>query len=221
MTIPSGSDTVLELVLKGTYTGAGDVRNVFHYYVVEDAGATLQQWGAGLWQLISTNLLAVTNGIVNYEEIEVKKLGADGIATLAEPYLIPTGEGQGNASDDALPPAEAWTFRFVKSLVGGRHGYKRFSGVSEGQQLNGVATSGILGTLGNVAETLEVDLAAFTVAFSDGLPEAEISGSNAYPVILHRVYAGDFLNPVTVEQPAGVVYSHIGTQNTRKYGRGS
>jgi hypothetical protein len=113
----------------------------------------------------------------------------------------------GEVIGDCCPPSVAWTFRYQRTQLGRRHGYKRIPGVAESSQAGGLVQTGFAATLNAAAAAMEADL-------------VPISGISLRPVVLHRMLNGQEVNPPVPQDIEGVHFSHIGTQNSRKYGRG-
>jgi len=220
MPISASPSQIIEATLHGFNSLSGNVVNVFHFFPTFTVAPTLQEYGAGIFALIVTPILSVTSEDVTYDRIDVAQLNDEGIPVVGEPFVIPAGNGNGSLdADDQIPPFNAWTFKYVNAITGRRHGYKRFAGVTESNQVEGQPTSGALGSLNSIAANLGDDLLAYTIA--GGLPDSPLALGTAIPIILHRVLHGDVLNPVEYSEISAVIFDHIGSQNTRKAGRGS
>jgi len=113
---------------------------------------------------------------------------------------------QGTNGGDCLPPYAAWDFTLVRDGARERNGYKRIAGIGEGNQANGVASSGIVAALNTAAE-------AMFLSISDGTSEYN-------PVIRRTRVNRANVNPPQYWGVSNVIYSKIGTQNSRKYGHG-
>jgi hypothetical protein len=112
----------------------------------------------------------------------------------------------GSVTGDALPPFVSWDFTILRGAFHERNGYKRFAGVAESQQLNGVATTAALSLLGTAALALASTLTVDTVIYD--------------PVIQRRVVNGVPLLDPSYWTTGGAAYSKLGTQNSRKPGHG-
>jgi hypothetical protein len=181
----------------------------------------LEQIGAGFYDAIYTDLSLVTASVVTYDRIDVAQFADDGVIDLESTYLIPVGSGGGADVADPLPPHDCYTYKYVAAGGTRRHGFKRFGGVTEGTQTKGLPTGGAMGLLNAIADDLGSTFSPKTIDPDTGLPLDDISGALLTPIIVHRVLNGDIMNPISVSAIAGVVFDKIGTQNTRKYGRGS
>lgn len=112
----------------------------------------------------------------------------------------------GTNGGDCLPPYVTWDFTFLRGGALERNGYKRFAGVGEGNQTNGVADTGIRVALDALADEMFSNLTVDAVEF--------------FPVIRRtRVHRAPQIPP-SYWDISGIVYSKIGTQNSRKFGHG-
>lgn len=110
--------------------------------------------------------------------------------------------GAGSRVGDSLPPFATWSFVFGTTNRLLRSGSKRVPGVAEGDQVDGLADGTIVTALATLAD-------AYFSGFVDGV--------NQYEFRLHT--EGNVATsgaPLTVPL-ASVSYSHIGTQNSRKF----
>jgi len=102
-----------------------------------------------------------------------------------------------------------FSFRYARTSLAVRNGAKRFAGVPETYQENGVIVAGTPTTNVNATAAVLDD------AISDGL------GTTFIPVIMKKTRIppeGEFESWLYEEfTTAGVTYSHIGSQNTRKF----
>jgi hypothetical protein len=212
-------DDVLEFVVVGFYNNIVQVNNVFHYRVNAQVAATLNQFAAGLKQLVVDEVQNTTSVIINYDNIQARILDADGVLVNGETYVIPSTHGQGQISGDSLPPQDCITFKYLRPDASFRHGFKRFAGVPEGGQLDGLPTSGYVTGLASLATSLEAVIHAYTID-GGGDPDASITGCTMEPVILQKIINGDPISPINIGVVSDVVFDKIGTQNTRKFGRG-
>jgi hypothetical protein len=219
MPIPVAVDDLLEFKLKGFYDSAVEVNNIFHYHVSANVAATLDQFAAGLWADLSAVLLPRTNAIVDYDSIEARIVDEDGFLVNSELYVIKATTGVGADGGDALPPTDAWTFKLLRPNGSFRHGYKRFAGVSEAAQAKGLPTSGVVSSLNAIAAMLAATVDAQTI--TAGEPSGVITGTLMHPVIFQKVVTGDPISPMNIGDITAAVFSRIGSQDTRAYGRGS
>lgn len=112
----------------------------------------------------------------------------------------------GTTSGDQCPPYVTWDFTYVRGGVAERNGYKRFSGVPESLQANGVATGGALANLNVVADKLENSVT--------------LTADEWFPVIKRTRVAKITQNPPVYYDTSSVIYSKVGSQNSRKFGHG-
>ena len=189
-------------ILKGNVAQQLTV-NVFHYKAFTSGDVDLDALVLEFDTTVVNALLTCMTDSAGFVSTEIKQV-VGGFAYLINEYVSIIG---GAVSGETLPPSDCWTFRYVRTQLGRRHGYKRIAGVPESFQASGLATIGALTTLRNVATVLEADL----------VPS---SGISLRPVILHEMLNGQPVVPPVPQDIGAVVYSHIGTQNSRKYGHG-
>lgn len=112
----------------------------------------------------------------------------------------------GTVSGSMCPTFVAWDYTYLREGVGERNGYKRFVGVSESSQDNGIVASGIVASLGILATALATPLT--------------LGADTWVPVIkrtrIHRVPQ----SPAKYYDISDVAFSKIGSQNSRKPGHG-
>lgn len=213
-------DDILEFVVKGSFDGAVEVNNVFHYIVNTVGGATLNEFAAGLFATVVANVQNTISDDVEFFTIEAKILDTDGNLVNGETYSIPTGSGIGQISGESLPSHDCISFKYVRPDASFRHGFKRFAGVPESGQENGLPTGTYLTGLNTLAGVLEDVQPAYSIDSGTGEPDAPVATSEMQPIILQRIINGDPISPVNVGRVTDVVFDLIGTQNSRKRGRG-
>ena len=113
---------------------------------------------------------------------------------------------RGSVTGDCLPPYASYDFTLVRGGVGERNGYKRLAGVAESSQSAGIVA-------GAAASNVITLAAAMADTISDGTTD--------YHAVIQRetVHGVPQLIPVYYDV-SNVIYSQIGTQNSRKYGHG-
>lgn len=220
MPINVATNDLMRIVLFGRFNSAVETRNVFYYKV--QAAATpaaaednLAGYARGLWEHLKFTLRAVTSQQMRYYQVECGAFDENtALVVNAETYVIPGAEQAGTVVDESLPPANTWTFRYIRSDINFRHGYKRFAGVPEQLQAAGIITGS--GSL--VVNALAAQLAADVAPVE---PTTGVAGvGSAQVCITRQEQNGAPVLPVLVNFPSSVVYSAIGTQNSRKLGRG-
>lgn len=221
MPVPVNSDLYVQARLHGNFLNAGEVVNIFNFVLDPAAGLTLQQIGCGMWRAYETDLLAITSDLVTYDRIDIAQFGDDGLIDIEEPYLIPVGSGVGGDTADAVSPFVTYSFRYVAGGGSRRHGWKRFAGVTEATNTEGGISVAGGGLVTSLAVTLQNPFVPYTVDPGTGLADEAVAGASLTPIIVHRESNGDVLDLIFVSAVAGVVFEHLGSQNTRKYGRGS
>jgi hypothetical protein len=220
MAIPVILNDNTRLILKGIFDNTLQVNNVFYAKVTDVDSVTippptLQDMGDGLWQTLKTSLIPVTSADVTYTEIVCESLDADANLLSSESYFIGTG-GSGTAAGDGLPSQDTWTFKFLRPAGAFRHGYKRFAGVSESEQTNGLPAPATVPALNAIAATLS---GIFPFYRNIAAVETNIGGSFKLQLV-QKFFNGDVVSPAIFYNHAGVVFNSIGTQNSRKRGRG-
>lgn len=220
MAIPAVDADVLEMRVRGFFNDAVEVNNVFHYRVVAAEDATLEQFGAGLAQQLSEQIWLNLSALVVWDEIIVNKLDADGLPTTGESYIIPPSLGTCLIAGQSLPPYATFTMKYIRQTTASRHGYKRFPGVAESAQADGVADPSYVAVLNAAGLVLNAGFEAFTIDV-DNLPDTAVPDSLAVPIILQKIINGDPISPINITSPQSIVFNSIGTQNSRKFGRGS
>jgi hypothetical protein len=219
MPISVAVDDLLEFKLKGFFDNAVEVNNIFHYHVSAVTTATLDNFAAGLWATLATVLLPRTAAEVTYDLVDARIVDADGALVNSEVFVIAAGTGDGAEGGDSLPPTDTWTFKLLRPDGSFRHGFKRFAGVAEAAQSKGLPTAGVISSLTAIASMLSAPVQAQTI--TGGVPAGVISGNTMHPVIFQKVINGDPVSPMNVGDITAAVFSRIGSQDTRAYGRGS
>lgn len=219
MPIPVTTSELLEFKLKGFYDGVVEVNNIFHFQCTNGGGASLDQFAAGLWHDLSAVLLPRTNDSVTYDSVEGRIVDTSGNLVNSELFIITAPNGIGADGGDALPPTDTWTFKLLRPDGTFRHGFKRFAGVSEAAQIDGQPTSGVVASLAAISAMLASTVAAYTIV--GGVPTAPVAGSEMTPAIFQQMINGDVVDPINIGYVTNAVFSRIGSQDTRAYGRGS
>lgn len=114
---------------------------------------------------------------------------------------------QGSVSGDCLPPYAAYGFTLVRAGVGERNGYKRFAGVPESYQSNGIG----VGSVEANVPTIEAALTTEPVTEDDTL----------IPLVRRTRVHKVIQNPPTYWTVGSALYEGITTQNSRKFGHGA
>jgi hypothetical protein len=174
--------------------------NVFYYANNSGSGSIIDLLTALSSSLVGPLLSIVSNKyeILRADAVEVK--GGLGAFTTLDFNSF------GTISGDCLPPYVSWDFTLIRGGLGERNGYKRFAGVAESSQVDGIATTGISASLGTMAAAIG---------------QSVLSGDAAWiPVIrrtrVHRVPQ----HPPVYYTFGNCTYAKIGSQNSRKFGRG-
>jgi hypothetical protein len=214
-------DDIVQAVLRGHWNAEVETNNVFNFQVnalgVPTAGdATCRNLGSGFWQAIKAALLIVTSASQVYEQIDVSRLDASGNIISGESFFIESGDGVGGQSGDALPPSDAWTFKYIRPNSSFRHGFKRFPGVPESAQSGGRPAGGAVASLA----ALGVLLSGPFEYYKDVAGTETAAGGEFVPAVIQRMLNGDLVDPVVTYTIDTVVFDKIGHQDTRDIGRG-
>lgn len=151
---------------------------------------------------------------VDYQSLRVQNLFAP-----ADYFELSFASGtDGGATGDALPNYVSYSYR--TQWLGGvvRRGFKRFAGVPETVNENGVIAAAALGTLQALETSLESDIeqdgAIFRPCIVKRIPYVTSGGADAYRLPEN---AGE---AVFVEDLTWQLQTTLSTQNSRKIGRG-
>lgn len=185
--------------------------NVFYYKeIVEDP---TNNHSAALATQIDLNLdpviRALQTNIVSTIAINVENI----VPSADNTYLsYAPNTRQGSAAGEALPPYAAWAFRLNRNNSAVRNGAKRFWGVSEADQLAGVAVAGAVTRLNACAAALAQ---TWGVPGSTSLYQPRIfrAGRPVKTIPAKTIPAmlqADF-------DVASASYTQISTQNSRKF----
>jgi len=171
-----------------------------YYYANEDGSALITDLATLFAATPLSHILAITSNQYICNSIEVEEVkGGTAFTSLSI-------ASNGTISGDCLPPYASWDFTLTRGGVGERNGYKRFAGVAESSQVDGVNTSGIAASLQVVALDLGAALGTGTASW--------------FPVIRRTRVNRVPQNPPVYYTFIGGAYAKIGTQNSRKFGHG-
>lgn len=177
--------------------------NVYYYRIIEDTplGADyLEELAEGFLDNVLEPVTAIQGPTCIHTQREWRNL-SNGVDFFVDSEAIP-GEFDG---DNAINSFTSLGFMLIRSDLLTRNGYKRFTGLSENQ----------------VSGNSYVGDAGLTNAIADGLANALIFSLTdvAIPVIVKRPIAtpaGSYVYSAV----SSATFRGIGTQNTRKPGRG-
>jgi len=203
---------VIEMTLIGAFGSSGvQLRNVFQYAVSVTGTFSLLDYGQSLIDAWSDSARPffdpIQNIAVAYSGMQVKNL-MNPLEIFDSTFLNPL---DGDEGGECLPPFTTWGFLLKRSTAATRNGYKRFSGVPEVQQVNGQPTAAAALLLQDMAEFLGTP---FPLTL-EGTPDVSVILT---PTIVRKSSSGAIIasQPVVSAQ-----FRSIGTQNTRKFGRGA
>jgi len=152
---------------------------------------------------------AIQNDIVSTIAINVENI----IPSADNTYLSYTpGTRVGTQATDALPPYVNWAFRLNRNNSAVRNGAKRFWGVSEGDQLDGVAVPGMTTALNALAARLALTLGigGTTSLYQPRIFRAGRPSKTIPEKTIPALVQADF-------DVASAVYTQISSQNSRKF----
>lgn len=112
----------------------------------------------------------------------------------------------GNISGECLPPFVSWDFTLLRGGGGERNGYKRLQGVPESKQADGIATASAYADLTSLAGFMAAPITVATDILTPVIHRTKINHATQ--------------NPPRYFSISDVLYSKIGTQNSRKFGHG-
>ena len=194
-----------ELIDGQTFVGQ-ECLNVYFYQQTAGVFGAAAQDLAAAWEInVLPTVRAIQTDDVNHDATACRNLDNP-----ADFTVLPHVPGlAGTVTGEALPPYAAWTFQQTRQTMASRHGWKRIVAVPEAWQAQGIADTGVLATLAAYASWLHSDILG--------------PGGNVYrPVIMRRLLDAQGHLIGYQEFPiATALYKHLGTQNTRKFGRGS
>lgn len=177
--------------------------NVFFYECVAGGTADSEALASLIRDNIVNNLVDIQNEGVVHRNIYVENLD-----DYTDFFTLTLTTGNvGTISGQGLPPYAAWSFILERASRLVRNGHKRIVGVSEASQSNGLPISGILSLLADTGTAL-------AASFAD-------SDDNIYvPRIAHRTVVPHVSTTYLLYPIASASFTAIGTQNSRKFGRG-
>jgi hypothetical protein len=184
--------------LVGAFLGQETI-NLFHFGYGAYLGTAVDALTAW-WATMQTPISASCSGQATWTSAEFQQ-EVGGVAFGSIPLA-----DSGNVAGDSLPPFVCWDFTLVRGGALERNGYKRIAGVPESKQANGVVDNTFRATLDNLA-------APIFAGFDVGL-------DHFTPVIKRKQIHGVAQHPPKYYDMSNVVYSKIGSQNSRKYGHG-
>lgn len=219
--LSSGTPVQVDLVQRDAFGSTN--RNRFFYRVIEPllgdgSQNSPAEFAAGFWRSIGPELRAVTHAEHEFSTVKLTELDPVTLEGLFEfEWTIPDAENNGVVQGEYLPPFICFTFRYVRPSLEFRHGYKRFGGMGEVSIDDGAPTSATLASLTSLASALFLPIiGADPDPAEDPLPNPVY----AEPVLVSVVKNGEPRPTPLVDKPVTVLYNGIGTQNSRKVGRG-
>lgn len=194
---------VIRVIVNQTQAGQ-TIQNVYHYQVVTLTG------------LEGDYLQVVIDWVVNEVIPPVAALQSDALEYVSVFAINVTNNvdfkeqsllgSAGAITGDAMPPNVTYTFRLIRETLATRHGYKRFAGVPESKQSNG-----------SIQAVTDTQITAITDALAADIQPAPSVVPLLAPVIVRKSATGTV---VAVNNVGSADFRGIGTQNTRKIGRG-
>lgn len=189
-----------------TYLGQ-QVLNVYYYRVVSVTGFTNDGYIPLLEEFRDNVILAVVplqSARLMHEYVEVRNL-SNGVDVFTLEIDQPGTNAAASTAD--LPSYVSYSFKLVRESLATRHGFKRFAGVPDTMIDGNVYTSST----------------ALTEAVEDALAADIVIGiaTIAEPVIVKRPIPASPIASYVYSSIGSAIFSLIGTQNTRKIGRGS
>jgi hypothetical protein len=189
---------VVEIKTVGTIISEEAI-NVFHY-ASETLTNSISDMATSFEDTILEAIAPILSTNMFWTAIELQFVRG---STMFGSFPITFG---GAVSGDSLPPYACWDFTFVRGAALERNGYKRFSGIPESLQAYGSASSGALANLTNAAIAMQGGFATDADVWVPVIQRKVIHHVNQHPPVYYDI--------------SGVIYSKIGTQNSRKFGHG-
>ncbi len=196
---------LLQATVKQTYLGQ-QVLNVYHYRVTSITGLIsnyLELFALFIDDTINDAVAQMQLNSLVYTEIETRNL-SNGIDFHVEP-LTRTGDRTDGGSN-AVPSFVSAGFQLIRESLATRNGYKRYAGLDDGLLVN---NSYLIGS------TIQGDIeAALAADWVEGVVTV------AEPIIWGSPRASAPVGAYTYSSIGAAIYREVGTQNTRKPGRG-
>lgn len=210
---------ILKITLRGQWNGEVVTNNVFHYRVSVVDGVTaensyLRNHARGLWYFLNSYLLAISSDKQNYKSVTAEALDLLDFSVIdGEDFVIPEGDGYGLIGGEVLPPFVTYTFKLSRPSTAFRHGWKRFAGVPE-------STTNTGRYVGDTDDTDAVaDILTSTLVPHDA-GNSLTSLARMYPIVYKHTDGGELVEPVEYAGIVSAAFNGIGSQNSRKLGRG-
>lgn len=181
------------------------VLNVY-FYQLQDTGTFgdgyLDDIAAHFVEAVITPVTALQINVLEHTELFLENL-TNGLDILTYDTDFPI---EGSVSgEDVMPPFVSYGFQLIRESRATRNGYKRFAGVPEN-----MVDSGVYVGSPTLISDVETGLAADIVS---GL------ATLCHPVIVRHPIDVPLISPVFSNVGASL-FRGIGSQNTRKFGRG-
>lgn len=201
----AGLGDLIQITDFQTYLGQA-VLNVYYYRIVAALGITDAGYTAMLeWfeENVVTPVSEIQSEFLLHDTLELRNLsnGLD-IAT-----LITGVNGTGTSADSALPSYVTVSYKLVRESLATRNGAKRFGGIVE-EHVEG--------------NTWELAGSSFDLAIAEALAMDYEAGLAlvAEPIIVKRPIDVPVGTTYTYSSIGSAIFTRLGTQNTRKAGRG-
>jgi len=190
---------VIEVLITGFVLGEETI-NRFFYATMNAPIDTLDDFLTEFGNTVLTDVLAIMSNQSGFS-VGTAQFVKGGTAFASKIYAA-----AGNVSGDVLPPFVAWDFTLLRGGARERNGYKRFAGVPESYQANG-----------NPTTTAAALAAAAAVTMGSTVSTANDTWD---PVIQRTVVNHIPQHPPVYYDISNVIFSRIGSQNSRKQGHG-
>jgi len=175
--------------------------NVFHYFKTDTGDGTAEDLVDTFVDVVQPSIAAImsgSSGIFGIDCFNINNLGD--FFSLAESV-------GGTVSGDVMPVFVTNSFKYLRTTRAVRNGAKRIVGVPESGTTDGVnPTSGYATLLAACATAMAADLFGALDQYD--------------PCIFHKTSPAGEPLAGTPHAISGVAWSHFGSQNTRKLGRG-
>lgn len=196
---------LIQATVKQTYLGQ-QILNVYNYRITNITGAGadyLEQFANWIDDTINDVVAAIQISSLVYTEVEMRNL-SNGLDFFVLP-VTRTGD-IADSGNNAVPSFVSAGFQLVRESLATRNGYKRYAGLSDGLLVNN----------SYAISDAQRD------AIQDALAADWVSGviTVAEPIIWGSPRADAPVGAYIYSSIGSAIYRGVGTQNTRKPGRG-
>lgn len=170
---------VYEVTHRGTMSNQA-VNNVYFYQqraAFVPSSGTIAQALADAWgEILIPEVLAIASSDYRSDSVDVRNL----FDPTDQGQYVDGSLGSGGTTMDSLPVHDAWGLQLKHDYAGMRPGGKRYAGVPESSQVDGIPTSGMITALNSFGEALAAPIQGGLI----------ITDNIMFPVVVKRVRTG-------------------------------